>query len=127
MDKIDVQYVEDKGIEMVNAPEGNRDALAEHAIGLLLSLLNNINRSDKQVRNFIWDREGSRGIELSDKTVGVIGYGHMGQAFVQRLRVFIVVFLVYDKYKKGFGTKKVEEVSLKKLLIRRIFLVFIYL
>ncbi len=115
LDKIDVAYVEDKGIEIVNAPEGNRDALAEHAIGLLLSLLNNINRSDKEVRDFIWDREGNRGIELSDKTVGIIGYGYMGQAFVQRLRAFDCRVLVYDKYKKGFGTKKVEEVSLEKL------------
>ena len=110
-----VKFLEDKGIEIVNAPEGNRDALAEHAIGLLLSLLNNINSSDKEVRNFIWDREGNRGIELSDKTVGIIGYGYMGQAFVQRLRAFDCRVLVYDKYKKGFGTKKVEEVSLDKL------------
>lgn len=115
LDKIDVAYVENKGIEIVNAPEGNRDALAEHAIGMLLSLLNNINSSDKEVRNFIWDREGNRGIELSDKTVGIIGYGYMGQAFVQRLRAFDCRVLVYDKYKKGFGTKKVEEVTLEKL------------
>lgn len=115
LDKIDVAYAESKGIEIVNAPEGNRDALAEHAIGLLLSLLNNINRSDKEVRQWIWDREGNRGIELSDKTVGIIGYGYMGQAFVQRLRAFDSRILVYDKYKKGFGTKKVEEVGLQKL------------
>jgi len=115
LDKIDVEYVENRGIEIVNAPEGNRDALAEHAIGMLLSLLNNINRADKEVRNWIWDREGNRGIELSDKTVGIIGYGYMGQAFVQRLRAFDSRILVYDKYKKGFGTKKVEEVSLDKL------------
>ena len=126
MDKIDVQYVEDKGIEMVNAPEGNRDALAEHAIGLLLSLLNNINRSDKQVRNFIWDREGSRGIELSDKTGGSLVMVTWS-SFCSEIKGFDCRILVYDKYKKGFGTKKVEEVSLKKLLIRRIFLVFIYL
>lgn len=115
LDKIDVAYAEARGIEIVNAPEGNRDALAEHAIGLLLSLLNNINRSDKEVRNWIWDREGNRGVELSDKTVGIIGYGYMGQAFVQRLRAFDSRILVYDKYKKGFGTKKVEEVNLEKL------------
>lgn len=114
LDKIDVDYVENKGVEIVNAPEGNRDALAEHAIGLLLSLLNNINSSDQEVRQFIWDREGNRGVELSDKTVGIIGYGNMGQAFVQRLRAFDCRILVYDKYKKGFGTKKVEEVSLEK-------------
>ncbi len=115
LDKIDVEYVESKGIEILNAPEGNRDALAEHAVGLLLSLLNNINSADAEVRNWIWDREGNRGIELSDKTVGIIGYGYMGQAFVQRLRAFDCRVLVYDKYKKGFGTKNVEEVSLEKM------------
>ena len=115
LDKIDVEYVESKNIEILNAPEGNRDALSEHAVGLLLSLLNKINASDQEVRQWIWDREGNRGVELSDKTVGIIGYGNMGQAFVQRLRAFDCRILVYDKYKKGFGTKKVEEGSLEKL------------
>lgn len=118
LDKIDVEYVESKNIEILNAPEGNRDALAEHAVGLLLSLLNKINAADQEVRNWIWDREGNRGMELSDKTVGIIGYGNMGQAFVQRLRAFDCRILVYDKYKKGFGTKKVEEVSLEKLFAK---------
>lgn len=115
LDKIDVAYVESKDIEILNAPEGNRDALAEHAVALLLNLLNNINRADAEVRNWIWDREGNRGVELSDKTVGIVGYGYMGQAFVQRLRAFDCRVLVYDKYKKGFGTKNVEEVSLEKM------------
>jgi len=115
LDKIDVDYVEAHHIEILNAPEGNRDALAEHAVGMLLSLLNKINTADLEVRNWIWNREGNRGVELSDKTVGIIGYGYMGQAFVQRLRAFDCRVLVYDKYKKGFGTKKVEEVSLEKL------------
>lgn len=115
LDKIDVEYVESKGIEILNAPEGNRDALAEHAVGMLLNLLNKISAADQEVRNWIWDREGNRGTELSDKTVGIIGYGYMGQAFVQRLRAFDCRILVYDKYKKGFGTKKVEEVKLDKL------------
>ncbi|MFY0592753.1 NAD(P)-dependent oxidoreductase [Roseivirga sp.] len=118
LDKIDVAYVESKGIEILNAPEGNRDALAEHAIGLLLNLLNNINRADQEVRNWIWDREGNRGVELSDKTIGIIGYGYMGQAFVQRLRAFDCRVLVYDKYRKGFGTKNVEEVSLEKMFAK---------
>ncbi|MDB4448156.1 phosphoglycerate dehydrogenase [Roseivirga sp.] len=118
LDKIDVDYVESKGIEILNAPEGNRDALAEHAVGMLLSLLNNINSADAEVRNWIWDREGNRGVELSDKTVGIIGYGYMGQAFVQRLRAFDCRVLVYDKYRKGFGTKNVEEVSLEKMFAK---------
>ena len=115
LDKIDVPYVESKGIELVNAPEGNRDALAEHAVGMLLSLLNHLVTADLEVRQWIWKREANRGLELSDKIVGIIGYGYMGQAFVQRLRAFDCRILVYDKYKKGFGTKKVEEVSLEKL------------
>lgn len=115
LDRIDVAYVESRGIEIVNAPEGNRDALAEHAVGMLLSLLNNLVTADAEVRKWIWKREANRGLELSDKTVGIIGYGYMGQAFVQRLRAFDCRVLVYDKYKKGFGTKKVEEVSLDKL------------
>lgn len=115
LDKIDVVYVESKGIEIVNAPEGNRDALAEHAIGMLLAMLNNVVTADAEVRNWVWNREANRGIELSDKTIGIIGFGNMGQAFVQRLRAFDCRVLVYDKYKKGFGTKKVEEVSLDKL------------
>lgn len=115
LDLIDVPYLESKGIEMLNAPEGNRDALAEHAMGLLLALLNNIVSANEEVRNWQWQREANRGIELSDKTVGIIGFGNMGQAFVQRLRAFDCRVLVYDKYKKGFGTKNVEEVSLDKL------------
>lgn len=115
LDKIDIACAEQAGIEIVNAPEGNRDALAEHAIGLLLNMLNKINQADEQVRHWIWDREGNRGVELSDKTVGIIGYGYMGQAFVQRLRAFDCRILVFDKFKKGFGTKKVEEVGLEKL------------
>lgn len=115
LDLIDVAYLESKGIEMLNAPEGNRDALAEHAMGLLLALLNNIVSANEEVRNWQWQREANRGVELSDKTVGIIGFGNMGQAFVQRLRAFDCRVLVYDKYKKGFGTKNVEEVSLEKL------------
>ena len=115
LDKIDVEYVESRGIEILNAPEGNRDALAEHAMAILLNLLNNINVADKEVRNWVWDREGNRGVELSDKTVGLIGFGYMGQAFVQRLRSFGPRILIYDKYKKGFGTKQVEETNLDKI------------
>lgn len=115
LDKIDVAYVESRDIEIVNAPEGNRDALAEHVMGMLLAMLNNVVSADAEVRQWIWNREANRGIELSDKTIGIIGYGNMGQAFVQRLRAFDCRVLVYDKYKKGFGTKKVEEVSLEKI------------
>ena len=118
LDKIDVACVAAKNIEILNAPEGNKDALAEHAMGMLLGMLNKLNTSDKEIRNWIWNRESNRGVELSDKTVGIIGYGYMGQSFVQRLRSFDCRILVYDKYKKGFGTKKVEEVSLEKLFAK---------
>ena len=102
MENIDVQYAESKNIRCVHAPEGNRDAVGEHAIGMLLALMNNLTRADRQVREGKWIREGNRGHELQGKTVGVIGYGNMGTAFVQRLRGFDVRVCVHDKYKKNF-------------------------
>ncbi len=115
MENIDVAYAESKGIRCVHAPEGNRDAVGEQAIGMLLALMNNVCRADREVRKGIWIREGNRGYELGGKTVGVIGYGNMGTAFVQRLRGFGVRVLVYDKYKKGFGGDGVEEVELQTI------------
>ncbi|MGL4599700.1 MAG: 2-hydroxyacid dehydrogenase [Bacteroidia bacterium] len=115
MENIDVAYAESKGISCVHAPEGNRDAVGEQAVGMLLALMNNLCRADREVRNGIWIREGNRGYELGGKTVGVIGYGNMGSAFVQRLRGFGVRVLVYDKYKKDFGTNGVEEATLADL------------
>jgi D-3-phosphoglycerate dehydrogenase len=115
MENIDVEFAEKKGITCVHAPEGNRDAVGEQAIGMLLALMNNLLRADQQVRNGIWIREGNRGYELQGKTVGVIGYGNMGTAFVQRLRGFEVNILVYDKYKKNFGDELVKEGSLEEI------------
>jgi D-3-phosphoglycerate dehydrogenase len=100
MENIDVEYAEKKNIRCVHAPEGNRDAVGEQAIGMLLALMNNLCRADYEVRNGKWIREGNRGYELQGKTVGVIGYGNMGSAFVERLRGFGVRVLIYDKYKK---------------------------
>lgn len=115
MENIDVAYAESKGIRCLHAPEGNKDAVAEHAIGMLLSLFNNLNRADREVRQGKWIREGNRGHELMGKTVGIIGYGNMGSAFAQRLQGFGVNILVYDKYKSGFGNELIKECSMEQL------------
>lgn len=115
MENIDVEYAESKGIKCLHAPEGNRDAVAEHALAMLLSLFNNLCRANAQVRQGKWIREGNRGIELMGKTVGVIGYGNMGSAFVQRLSGFGVRVLVYDKYKKNVGNDTILEVPIEQI------------
>ncbi len=112
MENIDVEYAESKGIRCLHAPEGNRDAVGEHAIGMLLSLFNNLCRANKEVREGKWIREGNRGIELMGKTVGIIGYGNMGSAFAERLKGFGVKVLVYDKYKSNFGNDFIIETTL---------------
>lgn len=99
METIDVDYAEAHGIRCLNSPEGNRDAVGEHAVGLLLALLNNIARADAEVRRGLWQREANRGYELGPLTVGIIGYGNMGQAFAKRLSGFGCRIVVYDKYK----------------------------
>lgn len=115
MENIDVEYAVQKGIKCLHAPEGNRDAVAEHAIGMLLTLFNNLTRADKEVREGKWIREGNRGVELMGKTVGIIGYGNMGSAFAERLKGFGVNVLVYDKYKKNFGNEFIKESTLEDL------------
>lgn len=115
MENIDVAYAESKGIKCLHAPEGNRDAVGEHALGMILSLFNNLNRADKEVREGMWIREGNRGVELKGKTVGVIGYGNMGSAFTERLKGFGVEVLVYDKYKKNFGSDSIVETTLEQI------------
>lgn len=116
MDNIDEDYAIAKGINLINAPEGNRDAVGEHAAGLLLTLMNKINLADAQVRNGIWDREGNRGHELKGKTVGIIGYGFMGGSFARKLSGFEVNVIAYDKYKTGFSNQYVREVSMEEIV-----------
>jgi D-3-phosphoglycerate dehydrogenase len=98
LENIDEEYAKSKNIKCFNAAEGNRQAVAEHALGMLLSLFNNLNKSDKEVRNGIWEREGNRGVELAGKTVGIIGFGNNGSAFAEILSGFDVRILAYDKY-----------------------------
>lgn len=115
MENIDVAYAESRGIACLHAPEGNRDAVAEHAMGMLLCLLNNLKRADAEVRQGIWRRAENRGYEIMDKTIGIIGYGNMGSAFAQRLAGFGCRILAHDKYKKGFGSGSIVEASLDRL------------
>ena len=111
MESIDVLYAESKGIFCLNSPEGNRDAVAEHALGMLLSLANNLNRADRQVRQGIWQREKNRGWEIKGKTVGIIGFGNMGSAFARRLTGFDCRVIAYDKNLKNYAPSYVTEVT----------------
>jgi len=115
MDQVDLDYAKKCGIALLNAPEGNRDAVAEHTVGMLLLLLNKLRIADIQVRAGIWDREGNRGIELMGKTFAIIGYGFMGQAVSQRLAGFGVNVIAYDKYKIGYGNNFVKETTLEEI------------
>lgn len=116
MDNIDEAYAAEKGITLVNAPEGNRDAVGEHLIGMLLSLMNHLNRADAEVRNGLWRREENRGLELGGRTVGLIGYGNNGQAMARKFSGFGVTVLAYDKYKTGFSDAHATESDLETIL-----------
>ena len=116
LDNIDENVAKARDIALINAPEGNRDAVGEHAIGLLLSLMNNFRNADNEIRNGIWDREGNRGYELKGKTVGIVGYGFMGQKMAQKLKGFEVDVIAYDKYKTGFSNEFAREVSMEEIV-----------
>ena len=114
LENIDVAYAEEKGIFLAAAPEGNRNAVGEQALGMLLSLFNNLNKADKEIRHGLWDREGNRGLELDGKTVGIIGYGNTGKAFAKKLQGFEVDILCVDILNK-VGDKNAKQVTLKEL------------
>ena len=114
LENIDVDYAENKNIHCYNAAEGNRQAVAEHALGMLLSLFNSLNKADQEVRNGVWEREGNRGIELAGKTVAIIGYGNNGSAFAEVLKGFGVTILAYDKYLTNYPNKSTMETIRKE-------------
>jgi len=114
LESIDCDYALSKGIHLIAAPEGNRNAVGEQALGMLLSLFNNLNKADREVRDGHWIREGNRGHELEGKTVGIIGYGNMGKSFAKKLRGFDVEVLCYD-IKDGVGDANATQVSLQEL------------
>ena len=116
MDNVDEEYARSKEIKCINAPEGNRDAVAEHVIGMLLSLSNNLNIADAQVRQGVWDREGNRGWELKGKTVAIIGYGNNGMMLARKLSGFELKVIAYDKYKTGFSDAFAQEVSMEQVV-----------
>ncbi len=113
LENIDCKYAEQKEVYLISAPEGNRNAVGEHTLGMLLSLFNKLNKADAEVRKGKWLREDNRGIELDGKTVGIIGYGNMGKAFAKKLRGFEVEVICYD-IKANVGNKNCKQVSLQE-------------
>ncbi|MCK5815730.1 MAG: 2-hydroxyacid dehydrogenase [Flavobacteriaceae bacterium] len=117
LESIDCDYAQQKGIELIAAPEGNRNAVGEHALGMLLSLFNKLNKADREIRKGKWLREDNRGIELDGLTVGLIGYGNMGKSFAKKLQGFDVEVLCYD-IKEGVGDQNCSQVSLEELFLK---------
>lgn len=114
LENIDIAYAEQKGVHLIAAPEGNRNAVGEHTLGMLLSLFNKLNKADHEIRQGKWLREDNRGLELDGKTVGLIGYGNTGKAFAKKLRGFDVKVLCYD-IKSTVGDENAQQVSLEEL------------
>ncbi len=115
MENVDVDFAVSRGIRCLNSPEGNRDAVGEHATGMLLALLNHFIRADREIRQGEWKREENRGTEIRGKTVGIIGYGNMGSAFAQRLAGFDADVISYDKYKTDYSDGNTRETTMEEL------------
>jgi D-3-phosphoglycerate dehydrogenase len=115
MDNIDVDYATTQGIHCINAPEGNRNAVAEQAVGTMLTLLSNVYKGDREISQGVWDRKGNEGRELRNLTVGIIGYGNVGSRLAELLVGFGCEILAYDLYKNGFGYAQIKEVHLAEL------------
>lgn len=115
MESIDTTYCSAKKIVCINSPEGNRDAVGEHTLGMLLSLLNKLNKADKEVKNGIWKREENRGKELGSMCVGIIGYGNMGSSFAKKISGIGCKVLSYDKYKENYEDGFTKEVSMTEI------------
>jgi len=113
MENIDIDFAEHRGIKCFNAPEGSRDAVGEHTVALLLSVMNKIVSADAEVRKGIWNRNGNWGTEIKGKTIGIIGYGNMGSSFAQKISGFGAEVIAYDKYKFNYSDKFVTETDLK--------------
>ena len=116
MDNIDLKFAVENGIACINAPEANANAVGELAVGLLLSLNRRIVKSNREVNKLVWDREGNRGLELSNAIVGIIGFGNTGSSVAHKLSGFGCQIMAYDKYKTGYGTNQIKESSLEDVM-----------